>query len=122
MAKIFRQAQREGKQLWYFTAPSSVPITVVEKMQIPLDRAQKGLPILNHDGQNYSLSFDDALSSKTIKLMIPNKAGDRYAMRSSRPLSLSLLRYELHKMATWLHGYMTNTLRSQTGQSTRRCT
>lgn len=80
VARVFRQAKLEGKQLWYFTAPSSVPITVVEKMAIPVEKAEQGKAILSHEGQDYGMSFDDALTSKTIKLLIPNKAGDKYSI------------------------------------------
>ncbi|CAK7222263.1 hypothetical protein SBRCBS47491_004806 [Sporothrix bragantina] len=80
VTRIFRQAKLEGKQLWYFTVPASVPITVVEKMAIPVAKAEQGKAILSHDGQDYGMSFDDATTSKTIKLLIPNKAGDKYSM------------------------------------------
>ncbi len=83
VTKLFTQARLEGKQLWYFTAPASVPITVVEKMEIPMDRAKQGLPIVSHNGQDYGINFEDSMTSKTIKLLIPNKAGDKYAMRES---------------------------------------
>lgn len=81
VARVFRQAKLEGKQLWYFTAPSSVPITVVEKLAIPVEQAEQGKAILNHEDEDYGMSFDDALTSKTIKLLIPNKAGDKYSIR-----------------------------------------
>ncbi|CAK7272508.1 hypothetical protein SEPCBS57363_005166 [Sporothrix epigloea] len=79
VTRIFRQAKLEGKQLWYFTVPASVPITVVEQMAIPVAEAKQGKAILSHEGQDYGVSFDDALTSKTIKLLIPNKAGDKYS-------------------------------------------
>jgi hypothetical protein len=82
VARVFRQAKLEGKQLWYFTAPSSVPITVVEKMAIPVEKAEQGKAILSHEGEDYGMSFDDSLTSKTIKLLIPNKAGDKYSIRT----------------------------------------
>lgn len=81
VARLFRQAKLDGKQLWYFTAPASVPITIVEKMVIPVEAAEQGKAILTHDGEDYGMSFDDALASKTIKLLIPNTAGDKYSMR-----------------------------------------
>lgn len=79
VTRIFRQAKLEGKQLWYFTVPASVPITVVEQMAIPVAEAKQGKAILSHEGQDYGVSFDDELTSKTIKLLIPNKAGDKYS-------------------------------------------
>jgi len=81
VVRTFRKAQLEGKQLFYFTVPASVPITVIEKMEIPLERAQLGLPIFSHDGEDYGVTLDDAVTSQTIKLMIPHKGGDKYSMR-----------------------------------------
>ncbi|CAK7201899.1 hypothetical protein SEUCBS139899_004614 [Sporothrix eucalyptigena] len=79
VARIFHQAKLEGKQLWYFTAPASVPITVVEQMAIPVAKAEQGKAILSHEGEDYGMSFDDSLTSRTIKVLIPNKAGDKYS-------------------------------------------
>jgi hypothetical protein len=80
VAQFFSEAKMEGKQLWYFTAPASIPIEVVEKLEIPLERAQKGLSILSHNGDEYGVTFEDASTSRAIKLVIPNKAGDQYHM------------------------------------------
>lgn len=78
----------EGKQVWYFTAPASIPIEVVEKLEIPLERAQQGLSILSHSGDDYGVAFEDASTSRSIKLLIPNKAGDKYGMSRFSPSSL----------------------------------
>lgn len=80
VAKFFSQAKLEGKQIWYFTAPASISIEVVEKLEIPLERAQQGLSILSHKGDDYGVAFEDASTSRAIKLVIPNKAGDQYHM------------------------------------------
>ncbi|KAJ9143225.1 hypothetical protein NKR19_g6946 [Coniochaeta hoffmannii] len=80
VAKFFTEAQKEGKQIWYFTAPASIPIEVVEKLEIPLERAQKGQSILSHNGDDYGVAFEDAATSRAIKLLIPSKAGDQYHM------------------------------------------
>jgi hypothetical protein len=81
VAKFFTEAQKEGKQIWYFTAPASIPIEVVEKLEIPLERAQKGQSILSHNGDDYGVAFEDAATSRAIKLLIPSKAGGQYHMR-----------------------------------------
>lgn len=81
VTQFFNQARKDGKQIWYFTAPASVPIEVVEKLEIPLERAQKGQSILSHDGDEYGVAFEDAATSRAIKLFIPSKAGDQYHMR-----------------------------------------
>lgn len=80
VAKFFNEAKQQGKQIWYFTAPASIPIEVVEKLEIPLDRAQKGQSILSHNGDDYGVAFEDASTARTIKLVIPNKNGDQYRM------------------------------------------
>jgi hypothetical protein len=80
VAKFFSEAKQQGKQIWYFTAPASIPIEVVEKLEIPLDRAQKGQSILSHNGDDYGVAFEDASTARTIKLVIPNKNGDQYRM------------------------------------------
>ncbi|OIW26579.1 hypothetical protein CONLIGDRAFT_683543 [Coniochaeta ligniaria NRRL 30616] len=80
VAKFFTEAQKEGKQIWYFTAPASIPIEVVEKLEIPLERAQKGKSILSHQGDDYGVAFEDAATSRAIKLLIPSKAGDQYQL------------------------------------------
>jgi hypothetical protein len=85
VAAVFARAKMEGKQLWYFTAPASIPIEVVEKLEIPLERAQKGLSILSHNGDDYGVAFEDASTSRSIKLLIPNKAGDAYGMSEFVP-------------------------------------
>ena len=81
MTRIFKQARLEGKQVWYFTAPASVPVTVIEKMAIPVEKARQGQAVLSHAGEDYGVSFDDNITSKTIKLLIPNQAGDKYTLR-----------------------------------------
>jgi hypothetical protein len=86
VAKFFTEAQKKGKQIWYFTAPASVPIEVVEKLEIPLERAKKGESILSHNGDDYGVAFEDAATSRAIKLLIPSKTGDQYHLRRSTPL------------------------------------
>ena len=81
VAQFFSEAKKEGKQIWYFTAPASIPIEVVEKLEIPLERAQKGQSILSHNGDDYGVAFEDAATSRAIKLLIPSKAGNKYRMR-----------------------------------------
>ncbi|KAB5518713.1 DNA-directed RNA polymerase I subunit RPA34.5-domain-containing protein [Coniochaeta sp. 2T2.1] len=80
VAQFFSEAKKEGKQIWYFTTPASIPIEVVEKLEIPLERAQKGQSILSHNGDDYGVAFEDAATSRAIKLLIPSKAGDKYRM------------------------------------------
>lgn len=72
----------EGKQVWYITAPASLPVTVVQDLSIPLDSAQKGLPVLTHNGDDYRLAFEDPSASSSFRLLIPNKKGHEYSERT----------------------------------------
>ncbi|KZL72063.1 dna-directed rna polymerase i subunit [Colletotrichum incanum] len=76
MNDFFAKAKLDGKQLWYFTAPASIPINVVEKLQIPMDKAQNGDAIFKHNSEDYTVGFD--VGSTAVQLLIPNKKGTRY--------------------------------------------
>jgi hypothetical protein len=58
-----------------------VPITVIQQLEIPMDRAQSGQAILNHDGNDYGVAFEDPATSSSVMLLVPTKAGDKYGMR-----------------------------------------
>lgn len=81
VAGFFEKAKMEGKQVWYITAPASLPVTVVQDLTIPMDQAQKGLPVLSHNGDDYRMAFDNPSASSSFRLLIPNKKGDEYSMR-----------------------------------------
>ncbi|KAK1766440.1 DNA-directed RNA polymerase I subunit RPA34.5-domain-containing protein [Phialemonium atrogriseum] len=116
VAQVFSQAQMQGKQVWYFTAPASIPIEVVEKLEIPLERAQKGLSILSHNGDDYGVAFEDASTTRSIKLLIPNKAGDKYGMLN-RPLDQTV---HLKRITQFSHGNESSTTFSQSHTTTSR--
>jgi hypothetical protein len=78
IAQFFSQAKMEGKQVWYFTAPASIPISVVEKLEIPIDTSRGAEAIFSHDGDNYGIALDEAASSSMIQLLIPKESGSRY--------------------------------------------
>lgn len=82
VAKFFSKAQLEGKQVWYITAPASLPVTVVQDLSIPMDQAQQGLPVLSHNGDDYGMAFDNPSASSSFRLLIPNKKGNEYSLRT----------------------------------------
>ncbi|KAK1585142.1 DNA-directed RNA polymerase I subunit [Colletotrichum navitas] len=82
MSDFFAKAKLDGKQLWYFTAPASVPINVIEKLQIPMDKAQNGDAIFKHNSEDYTVGFD--VGSTAVQLLIPNKKGTRYEQASQK--------------------------------------
>lgn len=81
VAKFFSKAQLEGKQVWYITAPASLPVTVVQDLSIPVNSAEEGRPVLSHNGEDYRMIFDDPSASSTYRLLIPNKKGNEYSLR-----------------------------------------
>lgn len=90
VAGFFEKAQMEDKQIWYITAPASLPVTVVQDLTIPLDSAQKGLPVLTHNGDDYRLAFDDPAAASSFRLLIPNKKGHEYSERKQQlPIDLA---------------------------------
>ncbi|KAI0814099.1 DNA-directed RNA polymerase I subunit RPA34.5-domain-containing protein [Xylaria sp. FL0064] len=79
VADFFSNANLEGKQVWYFTAPASLPITVLKNMEIDLSKATKGEALLTHNGDNYGLDLEPYATNTQIQLLIPSRGGDKYA-------------------------------------------
>src|SRR6516164_3177590 len=51
VAEVFGRSNLAGKQLWYITAPASVPISAVK--QVSLQDVQLGKPALSLGGHDY---------------------------------------------------------------------
>lgn len=81
IAKFFSQAQLDGKQVWYITTPASLPVTLVHDLTIPMEDAEKGKPVLTHNGEDYRMAFDNPSASSAFRLLVPDKKGDEYSLR-----------------------------------------
>lgn len=79
VADFLSKSNLEGKQVWYFTAPASLPISVIKDMEIDLAKAQSGGAILNHSGDAYGLDLEPYVTSSQIQLLIPSKGGETYS-------------------------------------------
>ncbi|KAL2166067.1 hypothetical protein VTG60DRAFT_3323 [Thermothelomyces hinnuleus] len=77
VVRAFKKAKAEGKQIWYFTTPKSVPIEVIQKHVIPLDKVHAGKAIFAHDGAEYTGHFEEPVNH-AIKVLIPGKTGAKY--------------------------------------------
>ncbi|KAL8289630.1 hypothetical protein RB597_001319 [Gaeumannomyces tritici] len=75
---MFKKAKREGKQIWYFTTPASVPISVIEKMEFPMKNAQTGDSIVSHDGVDYGVDLGASGKPSTFQILVPAKKGASY--------------------------------------------
>jgi hypothetical protein len=91
VARAFKKAKADGKQIWYFTAPKSVPIEVIQKHAIPLDKVRAQKAIFAHEGAEYTGHFEES-ASHAIKVLIPGK-GSNYETRMLQSLSNRPLAY-----------------------------
>ncbi|RFU79185.1 hypothetical protein TARUN_3041 [Trichoderma arundinaceum] len=82
VARICNEANLQGKQFWYFTVPSNVPISVIQNLEIPMDRSQLGDAVFSHEGQDYGVSFDAMAPKSSIQILIPSANDSKY--RSAR--------------------------------------
>ncbi|KID98233.1 RNA polymerase I, subunit RPA34.5, partial [Metarhizium majus ARSEF 297] len=85
VARICNQANLQGKQVWYFTVPANVPISVVQNMEIPMNQSRSGDSIFSHDGEDYGISMDSMTPKSSIQILIPSSDGTRY-QSASRPI------------------------------------
>ncbi|KAL7619517.1 hypothetical protein AAE478_010057 [Parahypoxylon ruwenzoriense] len=78
VTEFFSKANLEDKQVWYFTAPASLPITVLKDMEIDLSKATTGGALLSHKGDDYGLDLESYATNTQIQLLIPSRGGDNY--------------------------------------------
>lgn len=89
VTEFFNKTNLEGKQVWYFTAPASLPITVLKDMEIDLTKAAMGDTLLSYKGDDYSVELEAHATNTQIQLLIPSQGGDNY---TSRTLNRSIFR------------------------------
>ena len=75
---IFKRSKLQGKQIWYFTAPASLPISSIGHMS--LKDAIDSKPIVNHEDMEYGFVRDSAEDRTYTKIMVPNGSDDGYRM------------------------------------------
>ncbi|KAF5005869.1 hypothetical protein FDECE_7727, partial [Fusarium decemcellulare] len=78
VAEICNQANLDGKQFWYFTVPSNVPISVVQNLEIPMNQSQSSDRLFSHDGEDYGVSFESIAPKGNIQILIPSADGSQY--------------------------------------------
>jgi hypothetical protein len=78
VVEVCNQANLQGKQLWYFTVPANVPVSVVQNLEIPMNQAQQGGSVLSHNGEQYGISFDSMIPKSSIQILIPAADGPQY--------------------------------------------
>ncbi|KAM3515829.1 hypothetical protein MY11210_000600 [Beauveria gryllotalpidicola] len=78
VARVCSEANQQGKQLWYFTLPANVPVSVVENLEFPLDSSQQCGSILRQNGEDYGVSFNSMPPTKSVHILIPSADGSTY--------------------------------------------
>ncbi|KAH7369836.1 DNA-directed RNA polymerase I subunit RPA34.5-domain-containing protein [Rhexocercosporidium sp. MPI-PUGE-AT-0058] len=80
-SQMLKKSSLEGKQIWYFTAPASVPISSIKAMSL-LD-ATNGKSVLTHDGNDYGFIKDSVEDTAYTRIMVPSSdAGYKAASKS----------------------------------------
>jgi hypothetical protein len=75
-SQLFEKSNLEGKQIWYMTAPASVPISSIQKTS--LAEITNGNAILSHNGNDYSFIQDSSEDITYTKVMVPKSSDDGY--------------------------------------------
>ncbi|XMA14485.1 hypothetical protein WAI453_007276 [Rhynchosporium graminicola] len=70
VSQKLKSSSLEGKQIWYFTAPASVPIGSVKAMNL-LD-AKSGKTVLTYDGDDYGFLKDTVEDTTYTRIMVPS--------------------------------------------------
>lgn len=66
----------EGKEIWYITAPASVPVSSIEDLS--LQAIQERKVILSQNGDDYAFMADTSDTSESTKVMIPKSSDGGY--------------------------------------------
>lgn len=70
---VFSPSALGGKQIWYITAPASLPLHALTSVSLPAVLA--GQPVLTHRGQDYGFIRDDAGAAPThTHILVPAPA------------------------------------------------
>ncbi|KAK1749350.1 DNA-directed RNA polymerase I subunit RPA34.5-domain-containing protein [Echria macrotheca] len=77
VARIFKDAKSQGKQIWYFTMPADLPIEVIQERTVQVDQLRNGKTVISHNGFDYAGASEEA-GDTSIKVLIPNKTGTTY--------------------------------------------
>lgn len=75
-SKFLKKSSLKGKQIWYFTAPSSIPMSKIEQMS--LADADAGKAILSYEGGNYGFVKDSTGDINYTQIMVPSSSNGAY--------------------------------------------
>merc|ERR1711881_184371 len=70
---LFRPKNTKDKEIWYISAPASLPITALK--EVALEKFAKQQAIMTHNGESYTLVSDPAVRDTTRVLLPEGKRG-----------------------------------------------
>ncbi|CAG8979588.1 hypothetical protein HYALB_00010789 [Hymenoscyphus albidus] len=76
VAKPFKSSRLGGKQIWYFTAPASVPIDSIQEMS--LLGAKNRDVVYSQDGNDYGFSKTEAEENTYTSILVPSSSENGY--------------------------------------------
>ncbi|KAI9844500.1 MAG: hypothetical protein M1837_005583 [Sclerophora amabilis] len=80
--QTFSKSNLAGKQIWYITAPDSVPVE--ELKEVALDSVASSQPVLRHNGREYGFVPDNNSARDRSRLLVPDDEGVGYRLASSQ--------------------------------------
>lgn len=76
--QLFGKSNLEGKEIWYITAPASVPIASVKEMS--LRDAKLGKAVFSQNGNDYGFVHDPLDDKTYTKILLPSNSKDGYSI------------------------------------------
>ncbi|TEY84206.1 hypothetical protein BOTCAL_0019g00300 [Botryotinia calthae] len=76
--QLFSKSNLEGKEIWYITAPASVPIASV--MEMSLRDAKLGKAVFSQNGNDYGFVHDPLDDKAYTKILLPSNSKDGYSI------------------------------------------
>ncbi|TGO74002.1 hypothetical protein BELL_0316g00110 [Botrytis elliptica] len=76
--QLFSKSNLEGKEIWYITAPASVPIASVTEMS--LRDAKLGKAVFSQNGNDYGFVHDPLDDKTYTKILLPSNSKDGYSI------------------------------------------
>ena len=85
IAEICKQAKLQGKEFWYFVAPSDALVSVAHNLEISMDEARQGNSVISHKGEDYGVTLNSVTPKSTIQVVLPSAELSQYQVASRQP-------------------------------------
>lgn len=76
ISQLLKGSNIEGKEIWYITAPASVPLSSIEGLSLLAVKERK--KILSYKGDDYAFASGASEVKASTKVMVPNTSDGSY--------------------------------------------